>query len=140
MPRRAIFLGSFPRHDGDADAVRRINAAGWQAVVITNEPEVDDDLRSALLEDSARLDGVYHCPHDADAGCGCRKPGIALLERARDEMGIELASSWFIASDPIDLETARAAGMPGLLTRGAEADGLDQAVAQALAGISADRD
>jgi len=132
MIRRAIFLGSFPRLPHDADAVRRINAAGWQAVVITNEREIDDGLRSALLEQGARLDGVYHCPHDAGTGCRCRKPAIALLERARDEMGIDLAASRLVGATPLDLDTARAAGMPGLLVGAGHVETLDRAVAQAL--------
>jgi D-glycero-D-manno-heptose 1,7-bisphosphate phosphatase len=138
MRRRAIFLGSFPRPERDADAVRRINAAGWQAVVITNEREIDDGLRSALLEQGARLDGVYHCPHDGGAGCGCRKPAIALLERARDEMGIELEASRFVGYTPLDLDTARAAGMPGMLVGAEHVGTLDRAVARALESVSDD--
>lgn len=134
MLRRAIFIGSFPLLRGGVPTIRRINEAGWQAVVVTNESEHDDDLRTALLDEGVRLDGVYHCPHDGNAGCRCHKPGIALLERARDEMGIELTSSWFIGDGPTDLETAHAAGIPGILVGGAQAETLEDAVARALDG------
>ena len=86
MPRRAIFIGSLPPLPLGVRAVRRINAAGWQAVVVTDQPGYDERLRSELLDEGARLDGIYHCAHPPEAHCSCRKPGTALLERARDKV------------------------------------------------------
>jgi len=146
MPRRAIFVdrdGTLTEENGhvadasclrllpgSAAAIQRINRAGWQAVIVTNQPgvalglpsedtlaDIHENLRLTLLEDGNRVDGIYHCPHPADGSCVCRKPGIALFERARDEMGIDLSTSFFVGDRVSDLQAAAACGMPSLLVR-----------------------
>lgn len=114
MQRRAIFIGWVPSALDGARGLRRINTSGWQAVVVTNRGG-GDRLRADLLEEGARLDAIYSCPHPSTTGCACRKPGSGLLERAREEMGIDLASSYFIGAGPDDLLTAQTAGIPAIL-------------------------
>lgn len=109
MPRRAIFVdrdGTLSEKNGlvadpehlrllpcSADAIRRINRSGWQVIVVTDQPgvafgefdehvlaDVHDQLRLLLLENGARLDGIYHCPHHPEGqveryrrDCACRR-------------------------------------------------------------------
>jgi D-glycero-D-manno-heptose 1,7-bisphosphate phosphatase len=136
-----------PLLPGAGAAIRRINREAWQAVVVTNQPgvargtftedavaDVHERLRLELLEEGARLDGIYYCPHHPDgvveryrSDCACRKPGMALFERARDEMGIDLHGSFMIGDRITDLQAAAACGMPALLVRsgrGRESEGL----------------
>ena len=153
MLRRAIFLDrdgtltvegkSLPGSErlsllpGAATSVCHINRAGWQTVLLTNQPAVaagrfDEDtladlherLRADLVERGGRLDGIYHCPHDPSAPlegyrkeCGCRLPGIGMFERARDEMGIDLTASFFVSASAQRLP---AAGMASILLRGSQ--------------------
>ena len=113
-----------------APAVRRVNASGLQAVVVTNQagvargyfPEwlVDDvheRLRSLLADEGARLDGIYYCPHHPEVGgeayrkdCDCRKPRTGMLLRAAEEMGIDLASSYVVGDTVKDVEAGCAVG------------------------------
>jgi len=82
-----------------AEAIRRLNAAGVAAVVVTNQAgiargyfsesvlhAVNDALRAQLADAGARLDGLYACMHHPTEGeapyraqCECRKPKPGLL-------------------------------------------------------------
>ena len=118
-----------------ASAIRAANDAGFQTVVVTNQAgvargyfaeslvdEVHDRVRELLAQDGARLDGIYYCPHHPEVGaptykrrCACRKPGAGMLERARDEMGIDLASSYMIGDSAKDVEAGHRAGTTNVL-------------------------
>lgn len=118
-----------------AEAIRRCNEAGFQTVVVTNQAgvargyfredmvdQVHDRLRELLAASGARLDGIYYCPHHPSEGpgpyrslCECRKPKPGMLHRARDEMGIDLTSSYMVGDSSRDVEAARNAGVTPLL-------------------------
>jgi D-glycero-D-manno-heptose 1,7-bisphosphate phosphatase len=118
-----------------AEAVRRANAAGFQTVVVTNQAgvargyfeewlidEVHDRVRHLLADAQARLDGIYYCSHHPSAGappyrkdCDCRKPKPGMLLRARDEMGIDLASSYMVGDTIKDITAGSAAGATPIL-------------------------
>jgi len=118
-----------------AAAIRAANEAGFQTVVVTNQAgvargyfaeslvdEVHDRVRELLAADGARVDGIYYCPHHPEVGepayrkvCTCRKPLPGMLERARDEMGIDLPSSYMIGDSVKDLLAGRRAGTTTVL-------------------------
>jgi D-glycero-D-manno-heptose 1,7-bisphosphate phosphatase len=118
-----------------AEAIRRLNAAGIPAVVVTNQAGVargyfsQDVLQAtidALVEQvksaGAHLDGIYVCPHHPTEGqppfqaqCECRKPKPGLLLRAATELGLDLTASTVIGDRPSDLVTAHAVGAKGVL-------------------------
>jgi D-glycero-D-manno-heptose 1,7-bisphosphate phosphatase len=120
---------------GSAEAIRAANETGFQTVVVTNQAgvargyfaeslvdEVHDRVRELLAAEGARLDGIYFCPHHPDVGapayrktCGCRKPLPGMLERARDEMGIDLSASYMVGDSVKDLEAGRRAGTTTVL-------------------------
>jgi D-glycero-D-manno-heptose 1,7-bisphosphate phosphatase len=74
-------------------------------------------LRLALRAHGVELDGIYFCPHAPDAGCACRKPGTALLERAAEDQQLTLRRSTMVGDKQIDVETGRRAGGHGVLVR-----------------------
>ena len=118
-----------------AAAIRAANEAGFQTVVVTNQAgvargyfveglidEAHDRVRELLAESGARLDGIYYCPHHPEVGapayrkhCTCRKPSPGMLERARDEMGIDLAASYMIGDTVKDVEAGHRAGTTTVL-------------------------
>jgi len=165
MARRAVFIdrdgtlsaeAGLIRDPSDLElfpfatsAVKRINRAGWQAVVITNQPwighgkmsedelaDVHEQLRQLLLVEDARLDGIYHCPHHPEATveryktiCDCRKPGIGMLQRAADEMGVELPLSFVVGDRLCDIEAALKAGSRPVLVRTGRGSETEQQIA-----------
>lgn len=126
---------------GVGDAVREINRSGMLSVVITNQPvvargdcdeeqlrSIHDKLETLIGRDRAYLDAIYYCPHHPDKGfegerpelkvrCRCRKPGTEMIERATSDLFIDLERSWMIGDTTTDLQTARAAGIRGVLLR-----------------------
>ncbi len=136
-----------------AAAIRRFNSHGWQVVVLTDQPgiafgdfdedalaETHEQLRLLLLAEGARLDGIYHCPHHPEGKieryrreCDCRRPGTALFERARDEMGIDLANSFFFGGSADALRAAAACGLKAVRVHNGR-DSLDDAAERALRG------
>jgi D-glycero-D-manno-heptose 1,7-bisphosphate phosphatase len=129
---------------GATEAVRRINQAGWLAIVLTNQSgvarglfsesflaEAHGELQRQLAAAGARVDAFYYCPHlppgeceSVGAGedlsryrveCDCRKPKPGLIARAAADFGIEVASSFVIGDRYRDVEMAHAAGAQGVL-------------------------
>ena len=115
---------------GAADTVRRLNGAGVAAVVVTNqsgiarglltEAEYEATMRrldELLALEGARVDAHYHCPHlpEITGPCECRKPGPLLYRRAADDLGLDLARSWWIGDRARDVEAADHFGGQGTL-------------------------
>ncbi|HEX2441941.1 MAG TPA: HAD family hydrolase [Methylomirabilota bacterium] len=118
-----------------AEAIRRLNAAGVAAVVVTNQAgiargyfsedvlgKVHDALHAQLASAGARLDGLYACIHHPTEGrpphraaCECRKPKPGLLRRAAEELGLDLARSVMVGDKASDLVPARAVGAAAVL-------------------------
>lgn len=108
---------------GVGESVRKLNEAGYLAVLVTNQSgigrgyfdaetleRIHDKLRSDLEAEGARLDAIYYCPHRPDEGCGCRKPATGMLERAVRDLGIDLRSSYVIGDSENDVAMGRKAG------------------------------
>ena len=124
---------------GAAEAIARLNAAGMPAVVVTNQSGIargllDEAAYQAtrrrldqlLAERGARLDGHYHCPHhpDVTGHCECRKPGPLLYQRAADDLGLDLAGSWWVGDRLRDIAAAERFGGRGILVGSGEPGGL----------------
>ncbi|MCJ7811691.1 HAD hydrolase-like protein, partial [bacterium] len=50
-------------------------------------------------------------------GCSCRKPGQALVNRAQEELHVDLVHSIFIGDKTSDMETGKRAGMKTILVQ-----------------------
>ena len=118
-----------------AEAIRRLNAAGIAAVVVTNQAgiargyfsaevlaAVNATLVAQLKDEGAHLDGVYVCPHHPTEGeppyrmvCECRKPKPGLLLRASADLGLDLERSTLVGDKGSDLVAARAVGARSVL-------------------------
>jgi D-glycero-D-manno-heptose 1,7-bisphosphate phosphatase len=117
------------------EAIRRLNAAGMAAVVVTNQAgiargyfteailqAVNDELRAQLAHAGARLDGLYVCPHHPTEGepplrmaCDCRKPKPGLLRKAAADLDLDLTQSVMVGDKPSDLEVAPPVGARSVL-------------------------
>jgi D-glycero-D-manno-heptose 1,7-bisphosphate phosphatase len=106
-----------------AQAIRRLNEAGFPAIVVTNQSgvsrgyfpeklvhEIHERMLAELAAGGARIDGIYYCPHQRADACECRKPLPGMLERAAQEHGLELAGSAVVGDRYSDIELARATG------------------------------
>lgn len=118
---------------GAAETIAEANRRGVLVVVVTNQAGVGrgyygwrefQDVQSALLEGlhglGAHLDGVFACPHHADAlgiyahpDHPARKPRPGMLFKAAEMLAIDLQRSWMAGDTSNDLEAGRAAGLCG---------------------------
>jgi D-glycero-D-manno-heptose 1,7-bisphosphate phosphatase len=108
---------------GVVDAISLLNKAGFRVIVVTNQrcvakglitaqalESLHQQMCNALARDGARIDAVYYCPHEKDAGCGCRKPAPGMLLKAKADYGIDLSPSWMIGDSELDVEAGMNAG------------------------------
>jgi histidinol-phosphate phosphatase family protein len=113
---------------GAADAAARLNAAGWQVFVFTNQAGVGrghltletlhaihDRLRAEVAAAGGMLSGIYACPHHPDDGCACRKPKSGLLLQAAAEHALDLTTCVVIGDSPRDIAAGHAVGCRTIL-------------------------
>lgn len=115
---------------GVGAAVRHLNDAEWPVVVVTNQSGIARGLvteadcervrkrfESLLGDSGGRIDATYMCPHHPDftGPCECRKPGTLLFRRAAEQLGLDLAGSWYIGDKLRDVTPAGELGGRGIL-------------------------
>ncbi|MBU2759980.1 D-glycero-beta-D-manno-heptose 1,7-bisphosphate 7-phosphatase [Acidithiobacillus sulfurivorans] len=148
---------------GSLEAIARLNRAGFQVVVATNQSGVGRGLfdirtltaihqrmRQELAVFGGRIEAIFFCPHLPDAGCQCRKPLPGMFHEIAERLQISLENVPAIGDSLRDLQAAQEAGAKPILVltgkgqntrRDAEAAGfpifLDLAAAvQAILGAS----
>lgn len=120
---------------GSREGLRRLQAAGYALIVVSNQPgvahgffstealdQVETTLRGLLADEGVRLDGFYYCPHHPDGRlpgyatvCDCRKPSPGLLVQAASDYGVDLQASWMVGDILHDVEAGRRAGCRTIL-------------------------
>lgn len=109
-------INEFELLDGAADAIKKINASGYLAIVITNQPviargevsfeeleRIHNKMETLLGKKGAYLDAIYFCPHHPHKGyegerpelkfdCDCRKPKPGMLLKAAQDFNIDWRS------------------------------------------------
>ena len=127
-------INEFELLDGAADAIKKINASGYLAIVITNQPviargevsfeeleRIHNKMETLLGKKGAYLDAIYFCPHHPHKGyegerpelkfdCDCRKPKPGMFLKAAQDFNIDLAQSWMIGDGENDIRAGQNAG------------------------------
>ena len=127
-------IDDFELLPGVAEAIKKINASGYLAIVVTNQPviargevsfeeleQIHNKMETLLGAEGAYLDTIYFCPHHPHSGyegevpelkfdCDCRKPKPGMLVRAAEDFNIELSVSWMIGDGENDIKAGIAAG------------------------------
>ena len=124
---------------GVTEAIKKINASGYLAIVVTNQPviargevtfeqlnEIHNKMETLLGYDGAYIDAIYYCPHHPHSGyegeipelkfeCECRKPKPGMIFQAAKDYNIDLSDSWMIGDSRNDIEAGLAAGLKTVL-------------------------
>jgi len=116
---------------GAKKALRLFKEAGYRVMVITNQPgigrgamtraaleEIHRRMKTEAQVSGGQIEAVYHCPHDWEEGCECRKPRPGLLYQAQRDFHLDLTRTCFIGDDERDGQAAEAAGCPSILLSG----------------------
>lgn len=125
-PPRASYVRNrqeFQWLPGALEALRMLNDAGYRVVVVSNQAgiargamtEADlGEIHEAMTADVAaaggKIEAIYHCPHDWNAGCECRKPAPGMLFQAQRDLTLDLSRTFFVGDDDRDGEAAERAG------------------------------
>ena len=116
---------------GSIEAIKKLNAAGYKVIVITNQAGVargivtedmlqtiDKVMHRQILNGGAHLDGLYYCPHHPEHGvypykqaCECRKPHTGLIKKAIKDHDLDLSLSFMIGDKASDIEAGKKAGV-----------------------------
>ena len=121
---------------GAAEGMRRLRAAGYRLVVVTNQAgvargyydeaavaAVHERLREMLLGAAVELDAIFYCPHHPEGlgayrrACPNRKPGTGMYEQAARELGLDLRQCWVIGDKVTDLLPGIALGCGTVFVR-----------------------
>lgn len=124
---------------GAGEAIRRINASEYLAIVATNQPviargdctvgdlrRIHQRLTELLGREGAWIDDLIYCPHHPDRGfpgevkelkidCECRKPKPGMILKMAEKHHIDLAASWMIGDQEKDVEAGHRAGTRAML-------------------------
>nr|WP_229398259.1 HAD-IIIA family hydrolase [Micromonospora okii] len=109
---------------GAREALDRLRAAGLRLGVVTNQSGLARGYFTAaqLARVHARVEELLGpfdtwrvCPHDDDAGCGCRKPAPGLVRAAAADLGTTPQRCAVVGDIGRDMTAALAAGATGVL-------------------------
>ncbi|HEY7156982.1 MAG TPA: HAD family hydrolase [Gemmataceae bacterium] len=108
---------------GAAEAVRRLHAAGFVLVVVTNQPDVARGAQTRegveAIHEHLRVElpmlEVLACYHDDTDGCDCRKPKPGMLREAARRWAIDLRRSFLVGDRWSDVAAGQAVGCRALL-------------------------
>jgi histidinol-phosphate phosphatase family protein len=123
------------------EAIKKINASPYLAIVVTNQPsvarglcniedikEIHKKLCTLLGKGGAYLDKIMFCPHHPDRGypgenlpykieCQCRKPGTEMITRCIKDFNIDITKSWIVGDTTTDIQTGKNAGLKTILVK-----------------------
>jgi histidinol-phosphate phosphatase family protein len=115
-------------NEGVLEAIATLSKRFGSIVIVTNQRGIArgfysvqdlEAIHTRMLDEiktaGGRIQAVYHCPHDKDTGCACRKPLPGMLLRAaRENAKIDLKMALMVGDSNSDMEAAKAAKIHGV--------------------------
>ncbi len=149
MPYGARYIyrpGDFHIPDGYAEALLRIQSAGYLLFIVTNQGRVakgfltESDVKKVHAEMDAYFrergvcfSGFHYCPHNPEGTvapynrqCDCRKPGTRMIEKIVARHGIDPGVSWMVGDSEKDVSAGIRSGFSTIRISG-ETAGVDTA-------------
>jgi rfaE bifunctional protein nucleotidyltransferase chain/domain len=143
-PRPAVFLdrdGTLIEHveylhepakvkilPGVIEGLKKLVEAGYLLIIVTNQPgiglgyfpiesffAVNTALFRSFSKNGIMFDKVYFSPYSASDKSLCRKPNPHFVERAVEDLAVDLKRSAMIGDMTGDMEFAKRAGIKGVL-------------------------
>lgn len=116
--------------EGSLDAIARLNQAGFQVAVATNQSGIAlgsltvDDLHEVhrvmheqVVQAGGRIDAVVFCPHSESEECGCRKPAPGMLYTLSERLDLDLTKVSVVGDSLKDVQAAMAAAALPILVK-----------------------
>jgi len=102
--------------------IEKLKKRGYSIVIITNQPDIGNGITNKKelfkmheeLNQTMMIDKIYTCMHKQDANCSCRKPKSGMLMKAKNDLNIDMESSWMIGDRWSDVLAAKNAGVKSI--------------------------
>ncbi len=117
-------IDDFEFIDGIYSACHHFQNLGYAIVIVTNQSGISRNLYKEkdyqtltiwMLEEFKKNDieilDVFHCPHEPNSLCKCRKPKPGMFLEARIKHTINMKNSWMIGDKETDITAANRAGI-----------------------------
>lgn len=120
---------------GVIEGLKELQDRGFRLVVVTNQPgiglgyftkedffRVNKELFKALSLHGILIDRIYYSPYSKADNTLCRKPGTALIDRAVEDLNLDLSQSYVIGDMSSDIKLAKNISCKGVLVRSSDAE------------------
>lgn len=110
--------------------LKMIQNMGYKLVVITTQAgiglgyftkedffKVNKVMLSGLAKHKIIVSKVYYCPHTLSDNCLCRKPKTGLLDKAKEDLNLDLLKTWIIGDKTSDIEMGKKSGIRTILVK-----------------------
>ncbi|GEL78100.1 D-glycero-alpha-D-manno-heptose-1,7-bisphosphate 7-phosphatase [Tenuibacillus multivorans] len=114
--------------DGVPEAIKKLNKAGYEVFVVTNQggvglgymteeqlDEIHEHMAKELAKQGAHLTEIMACTHAPHENCYCRKPNPQMLLDLIEDYDIDIMKSYMIGDRDPDIEAGNAAGIKSLM-------------------------
>jgi len=108
---------------GALEALKRLNQAEYEVIVISNQAGVAkglytqedlDNITKNMLKAVKKVGGkirsVYYCPHRDEDNCDCRKPKTGLFSQAVEGLRVNFPDTYFVGDNRRDMLAGKAVG------------------------------
>lgn len=115
---------------GVIEALKLFSENGFRLVVVTNQPgiglgyftkedffKVNKKMFAEVSRAGISIDKVYFSPYSQADNSPCRKPNTAMIDRAVEELNIDLKNSYVIGDMTSDVMLARNVGCKSVLVK-----------------------
>ena len=124
-------LEEFELYPGVPEALRFIKAAGFLAIVVTNQPDVarggvsieSVELINNKIKELLPIDDIQICYHTNSDNCLCRKPLPGMLLEAAQNWKIDLTQSFMVGDRYGDISAGASAGCKTILVGAGDIQG-----------------
>ncbi len=112
------------------EGIRKMQTLGFKIVVATTQAgialgyfteedfyKVNKVMLKGFKDNEIIVSKVYFCPHSVSDNCNCRKPKIGLIERAKEDLNLDLKKSWLIGDKTADILAGKKAGCKTILLK-----------------------
>lgn len=109
---------------GANEAVEKVKALGFLAILVTNQPDIAYGVISKKEWEWIQgqlsgipFDDIFICFHRRDDNCECMKPKPGMLFEAEKKWDIDLTQSFMVGDTESDVLVAKSVGCKSILIR-----------------------
>ena len=117
-------IDEFEFIEGIFEACLKFNKLGYEIIIVTNQSGISrgyyseedyqkltDWMLCRFKEENVSILDIFHCPHNNNSFCDCRKPKPGMFLKAKLKHDINMKNSWMIGDKESDITAANLAGI-----------------------------